>query len=217
MESRKDAKEALVELHHKLHRARLVPGSSGNASMIDQARSLAWIKRSGVRCGDVAEDDLVKVDATTGSPISTTQRPSVDTPVHLAVYRARPDVIAVVHTHSLYATLYSMRREPLPSLVTGTAEIFGQSLPCLPFELSREKLSTVLTKVALEAQAGCLLERHGVLAWGGSTLDALAAAEVLEWTAKLHFKAEQLGDIRPLDPELVDRHILWYKHVYSKS
>lgn len=129
--------------------------------------------------------DLVRVDAGSGRPLSPDARPSRELPLHLAVYRARPDVGAVIHTHSPYATAWSFLDRPLePELED--LEYFGigsirTAAPAPPGsdELARE------VSTALGTSNAVLLGEHGVLTTGETVDDALVAARVVEHQARI--------------------------------
>ena len=104
----------------------------GNVSGIDREKGLVVIKPSGVSYDVMKADDMVVVDLATGNVVEGDLRPSSDTPTHLAIYRAWPEVGGVVHTHSTYATAWSQAGIDLPNIGTTHADYFHQAIPCTP-------------------------------------------------------------------------------------
>ncbi len=111
----------LDELKDKVFRANmelvehgLVIFTWGNVSGIDRERGLVVIKPSGVDYAVMKPSDMVVVDLATGEVVEGSLRPSSDTPTHLALYRAFPEIGGVVHTHSTYATAWAQAGIDLP-------------------------------------------------------------------------------------------------------
>lgn len=104
----------------------------GNVSGIDREKGLVVIKPSGVSYDVMKADDMVVVDLATGAVVEGDLRPSSDTPTHLAIYRAWPEVGGVVHTHSTYATAWAQAGIDLPNIGTTHADYFHNAIPCTP-------------------------------------------------------------------------------------
>ncbi len=126
----------LDELKDKVFRANmelvehgLVIFTWGNVSGIDRERGLVVIKPSGVDYAVMKPSDMVVVDLATGEVVEGSLRPSSDTPTHLALYRAFPEIGGVVHTHSTYATAWAQAGIDLPNIGTTHADYFHNSIP----------------------------------------------------------------------------------------
>lgn len=135
----------LDELKDKVFRANmelvehgLVIFTWGNVSGIDRERGLVVIKPSGVDYAVMKPSDMVVVDLATGEVVEGSLRPSSDTPTHLALYRAFPEIGGVVHTHSTYATAWAQAGIDLPNIGTTHADYFHNSIPC-----TRDMLSLI--------------------------------------------------------------------------
>lgn len=129
----------LEELKEKVYRANidlvkhgLVIFTWGNVSGIDREKGLMVIKPSGVDYDVMTPDDMVVVDLKTGEKVEGRLKPSSDTPTHLALYRAWPEIGGVVHTHSTYATAWSQAGIDLPNIGTTHADYFHKAIPCTP-------------------------------------------------------------------------------------
>ena len=108
----------------------LVIQTWGNASGIDRARGLVVIKPSGVPYDGMKPGHMVVVSLKTGQVVEGRLKPSSDTPTHLVLYRAFPEIGGVVHTHSLYATAWAQARRKIPAYGTTQADYWFGEVPC---------------------------------------------------------------------------------------
>ncbi len=172
----------------------LVIRTFGNASGIDRKRGLVAIKPSGVGYAALAPKDIVLVDLD-GRVVEGRLRPSSDTPTHLALYRAFPEIGGVVHAHSVHATMFAQARRPIPCLGTTHADHFDGPVPVTRL-LTKAEVETdyegATGTVIVERFAGLdpgtvpgvLVGGHGPFAWGRSPEEAAENAEVLEFVAR---------------------------------
>src|SRR5262245_48825130 len=114
----------LYDLHQELVRYELVVWTAGNVSARVPGADLIVIKPSGVSYDDLTPESMVVCDLD-GNRVEGELSPSSDTAAHAYVYRARPDVGGVVHTHSTYATAWAARGEAIPCVLTAMADEFG--------------------------------------------------------------------------------------------
>jgi L-fuculose-phosphate aldolase len=160
----------------------LVAGSSGNVSMRDGERVV--ITPAGLPYDAMREDDLV-VLGLDGAVLEGGREPSSERRVHLAVYAARPDAGALVHTHSVHATAWSHLGEPLD---TGNEELedgAGGAVGTARFEPTGTDALADAAVAALGERRAVLLERHGVLALGETPVRALEVCAVVERQAQI--------------------------------
>ena len=125
-----ELKKKVYEANMDLVRHGLVIFTWGNVSGIDRERGLVVIKPSGVDYDTMTPDDMVVVDLHTGEVVEGSLRPSSDTPTHLVLYRAWPEIGGVVHTHSTYATAWAQAGIDLPNIGTTHADYFHNAIPC---------------------------------------------------------------------------------------
>lgn len=214
----------LDELKDKVFRANmelvehgLVIFTWGNVSGIDRERGLVVIKPSGVDYAVMKPSDMVVVDLATGEVVEGSLRPSSDTPTHLALYRAFPEIGGVVHTHSTYATAWAQAGIDLPNIGTTHADYFHNSIPCTrdmtaaevegSYELETgnviverfEGLNPVHTP-------GVLVKNHGPFSWGKTPAEAVHNAVVMEQVAKMAFIAYSVNPSLTMNPLLVEKH-----------
>jgi L-ribulose-5-phosphate 4-epimerase len=134
-------------------------------------------------------------------------RPSSDTATHAYVYRARPDVGGVVHTHSGYATAWAARGEAIPCVITAMADEFGGEIPVGPFALigSDEIGRGIVATLSGHRSPAVLMRSHGVFTIGPDARSALKAAVMCEDVARTVHLARAFGDpIAPIPPEQID-------------
>ncbi len=122
-------REQVAQANADLVKAGLVTLSFGNVSGVDRAANALVIKPSGVACDAVRPEDLVVVSLEDGRVIEGTMRPSSDTPTHLRLYQAYPDLGGVVHTHSSFAAAFAQAGRDIPALGTTHADHFRGPVP----------------------------------------------------------------------------------------
>lgn len=173
------------------------------------------IKPSGVDYDTMKVDDMVVVDLNTGKVVEGNLRPSSDTPTHLALYRAFPEIGGVVHTHSTYATAWAEAGKDIPNIGTTHADYFYQAIPCTADMTEAEvkgdyelETGNVIIK-RFEGMnpvhtPGVLVKNHGPFAWGKSPADAVHNAVVMEQVAKMAFVAFSVNPDLTMNPLLIE-------------
>lgn len=125
-------------------------------------------------------------------------KPSSDTASHLYIYRHRPDVNGIVHTHSPYATAFAAVGQPIPVYLTAIADEFGGPIPCGGFALiGGEEIGQVVVESIGDSPA-VLLKNHGVFTVGPTAEAAVKAAVMVEDVARTVYFALQLGQPEPI-------------------
>lgn len=191
----------LVETYRSLGERGLLPATSGNLSARLDADTVL-VTPSGLDHTTVTPADLSVVQVADGASTGP-YAPSSETPLHLAVYRARPKVGAVVHTHSRYATALACLGWELPPVhYLLTALSPDGRVPLAPYAVYG---STALAENVLGAlgdrACGCLMANHGALTVGEDLRTAAQRALVLEEVAAVYHTARQLGEPRLLTPD----------------
>lgn len=209
-------KKEVCEQNHELPKARLVVGSGGNVSGRDRATGLVVIKPSGVKFADLTPDDLVVVDLD-GNVVEGTKKPSVDTGIHLYVYRHRPDVFGITHTHSPYATSFAARGERIPAVLTPITHIIGRDVPCSAYATPGEVDTGRAIVEAAEGGMAVLVRAHGVFTMGASATEATSVAMYLEEAAMTTHLAMLRGPVEELPPAEIERCFHWYRRNYGQS
>lgn len=195
---------ALVELHAELLRHSLVVWTGGNVSARDPDSGLVAIKPSGVRYPDLTAASMVVLDLE-GNVVEGDLKPSSDTASHLYVYRHRPDVNGVVHTHSRYATAFAAVGRPIPVFLTAQADEFGGEIPCAGFTLIGDEGIGQLVVDGIGRSPAILLKNHGVFTVGPTAASAVKAAVMTEDVAATAWAALQLGTPDALPADVVEQ------------
>lgn len=208
-------RQELVKLNQELPKNHLVTWTSGNVSIRDPETGYVAIKPSGVMFEDLTPESMVVIDLD-GHVIEGTKKASSDTASHLYIYRARPDVCGIVHTHSNYATAFAAIGKPIPVYLTAQADEFGGPIPCGGFALiGGEQIGQEVVKNIGDSPA-IILKNHGVFTVGPSGKAAVKAAIMVEDVARTIWLARQLGEPDEIPAEMVEKLHYRYTHDYGQ-
>ena len=208
-------KEQLGELHLELPTNHLIVWTGGNVSVRDPATGYVAIKPSGLRYEALRPENMVILDLD-GKRVEGDLKPSSDTSSHLYIYRHRPDVNGVVHTHSPYATAFAALGKPIPVYLTAMGDEFGGPIPCGGFALiGSEEIGRVVVESIGDSPA-VLLKNHGVFTVGASAEAAVKAAVMVEDVAHTVWIALQMGRPDEITPENVAKLRHRYTHEYGQ-
>jgi L-ribulose-5-phosphate 4-epimerase len=208
-------RDELVRLHDELPRHGLVSWTGGNVSVRDPESGLVAIKPSGVRYGELTADSMVVLDLD-GTVVEGALRPSSDTASHLYIYRHRPDINGVVHTHSRYATAFAAVGRSIPVYLTAQADEFGGEIPCAGFALIGDEAIGALVVEAIGRSPAVLLRNHGVFTIGPTAAAAVKTAVMVEDIAATVWLALQIGTPEVLPAEVVEQLHRRYTTVYGQ-
>lgn len=191
-----DIRKALVVYGKKM--AELTVGSGGNLSARCPGKKLIWISPTGIECHAMKTDDVLGID-TEGKVEVGSGKPSSEILLHLALYRSRPEIGAVVHTHSTYATTCACLHLEIPAIhyLIGLA---GEKIPLAPYALfGTAELAEKVSGVMTESDAA-LLANHGLVTVGKNLAAAFNLAQQVEFVARLYCQCLAIGK-----PKLLDR------------
>lgn len=211
-------KETVCEANLELSRRGVVLYTWGNVSGIDRARGLVVIKPSGVPYQGMQPSDMVVVDLE-GRIVEGTLRPSSDTPTHLELYKAFPEIGGVVHTHSTHAVVFAQAGMEIPPLGTTHADYFYGAVPVsrsLTWDEVQEAYEKNTGRVIVEtvkemgreplAVPGVLVRNHGPFTWGEDPAEAVYHSVVLEEIAEMAWKTLQINPAAALPPYILEKH-----------
>jgi L-ribulose-5-phosphate 4-epimerase len=208
-------REELWQLHMELPKSNLVAWTSGNVSVRDKDSGMVMIKPSGIRYEALRPEHMVIVDLE-GKVVEGALKYSSDTASHLYIYRARPDVNGVVHTHSPYATAFAAVGRPIPVYLTAHGDEFGGPIPCGGFALiGGEEIGKIVVDTIGSSRA-VLLKNHGVFTIGSTAEDAVKAAVMVEDIARTVWLALQIGQPDEIPADLVEKLNYRYTHIYGQ-
>ena len=193
----------------------LVTWTSGNVSGRDPESGYVVIKPSGVRYETMRAEDLVVVDLD-GKVIEGQMAPSVDTPTHLYVYRHRPDVMGMVHTHSTFATAFAPNNRSIPVYLTAIADEFGGPIPMGAYcQIGGEAIGEEIVR-SIGSSPSILMKNHGVFAIGASVTAAVKSAVMTEDVARTVYYALQIGEPDEIPEEETARAHRRYMEKYGQ-
>lgn len=210
-------KQLVYEANMELPKYGLVTFTWGNVSAIDRESGLFVIKPSGVDYEALKPEDMVVVDLK-GNRVEGSYKPSSDTPTHLELYKAFPEIGGIVHTHSSWATSWAQAGRGVPCYGTTHADYIYGEVPCLR-SLTKEEIDG-----AYETNTGLLIvdyfkdkdvmgvpavlcKNHGPFAWGKDAAEAVHNAVVLEEVAKMACRTEMINaQVQHAPQELQDKH-----------
>jgi L-fuculose-phosphate aldolase len=195
-------REAVCLFAKKMWQAGLVVGSAGNVSVRAPEKGHYIITPSSVPY-DALTPELVVVVDDDEELVEGERAPSFETPAHLAVYRARPDVNAVIHTHSRYATTLALLRRPIPPVIDEMVVYFGGAIEVAKYGASGGSELAKNIVAGLEDRAAVLLANHGALCVGKNLETAYKLCELLEHLAHIVVMASLLGVPENLPDEVV--------------
>ena len=196
---RKTVLEAIVEAVDQ----GLIHGTSGNIAMRDDEDDVIAITPSGISYTGMKPEDIAIVDLN-GKWIDGPYKPSSEVPMHTAVMRARPDVKATVHTHSMYATIMAMGENPeLKPITPPQCEFTPVGIVSFTMPGSNDVADKVVDALGAKGRA-CLIKNHGMFTCGKDMKAAMHATIYTEEMAQTTYLAKVLGTYEPM-PEEADK------------
>lgn len=219
-----ELKEAVLAANLELKERDLIIYTWGNVSGIDRNRELVVIKPSGVDYDSLSSDRMVVVDLE-GKVVEGELNPSSDTDTHLELYREFPDIGGVVHTHSMWATVWAQAAKDIPCMGTTHADHFYGAVPCTR-QLTEEEVTgdyvgntgRVITEkfagLDYEYTPGVLVAGHGPFTWGSTPTAAVKNSVILEEIAEMAYKTAVLAEKETDRLAIAD--FLRDKHFYRK-
>ncbi|MCD7721504.1 MAG: L-ribulose-5-phosphate 4-epimerase [Prevotellaceae bacterium] len=217
-----DLKKKVFKANLDLVKQGLVIFTWGNVSGIDREKGLMVIKPSGVDYDVMRPEDMVVVDLQSGGVVEGVLNPSSDTPTHLVLYKAFPNIKGVVHTHSTYATAFAQAGVDIPNIGTTHADYFYQNIPCTrdmtetevkgqyELETGNVIVDEILNirKINPDHTPAVLVKNHGPFSWGTSPANAVYNAKVMEQCAKMAFVALSVNPDLTMNPLLIEKHYM---------
>jgi L-ribulose-5-phosphate 4-epimerase len=214
----KELKAQVCAANLKLVAEGLVLHTWGNASGIDRAGGRMVIKPSGVPYAEMKPEQMVVVSLESGKVLEGKANPSSDTPTHLVLYRAFKEIGGIVHTHSLFGTVWAQARREIPALGTTHADYFHGPIPCTRLMTTaeiRKDYEANTGEVIVERFArldplacpGVLVASHAPFTWGETIKEAVHNAVVLEQVARMASETLRVNPaIRPMQSALLEKH-----------
>ena len=213
-----ELKEKVFQANLDLVKHNLVIFTWGNVSAIDREKGLVVIKPSGVSYDTMKASDMVVVDLHSGKVVEGDLNPSSDTPTHLVLYRAFPEIGGVGHTHSTYATAWAQAGRDIPNIGTTHADYFHDDIPCTA-DMTADQMAeyeyhtgvVIVNRISSGNinpvhTPGVLVKNHGPFSWGKDADQAVYNAVVMEQVAKMAFISLSVNPDTTMNPLLVEKH-----------
>ncbi len=189
------ARQAVLAMGVKLVETGLVIGTWGNISV--RAGDKMVITPSGADYATLTPEDLPIVDIAAGTWEGP--KPSSERDLHLAVFRERSDINAVIHVHSPHASTLAAARRELPAILDDVAQLIGPSVRVADYALPSSKKIVRETMKALKGRMAAIMANHGAICLGRTLDEALLCCQVLEKGCKAFIEAEFLGGAKEIN------------------
>lgn len=192
--------QQVVDAAKNMARDGLSSGSFGNVSAVDREHNLLAITPSGVLYDSMQPEDicLLRLDGSMVEGVSNRYKPSSELPMHCAVYAARPDCNAIMHTHSAYCTAYASSGKTLGPVIGEMGMIAPGNIPLVAYYQPGSDMLAQKTAEALKEANGCLLANHGAVAVSDTMERAYMLAQILEDGARAACLAAQIGQVQEI-------------------
>ncbi len=198
----KNWKREVIDAGIRMLNEGITIGTWGNVTVRDPETGYVYLSPSGMPYKTLVEDDIVVVRLD-GSRVEGTRKSTIETEMHLAIYRARPECNAVIHTHPIYSTAFSAMGEDIPLLLDEAAQVLGDVVRTTNYALpGSQELADECVKALGDKAMACLLKSHGAVCLGKDLEQAFGNSTVLEATAKVYSIIRSMsGKFDPISPE----------------
>ena len=211
-----ETRKKVVEKGIKMLSTNLTVGTWGNISCRVPGEDYIAITPTGMSYDTLVPEDIVVLDLR-GNTISGTRKPSIEVPLHLAIYNARNDVQAIVHTHSAYATAMAVARREIPGAVEDLVQIVGGNVRVNEYALPGTEQLGINTVKAMEGRNAVLLANHGMLGAGRDLEEAFRVCQVVEKSAQIALLAQLMGGVVELSQDDINGMRNFYLDSYGQK
>jgi autoinducer 2 (AI-2) kinase len=202
----KDQREELVQAINELYQVQLITSTGGNLSVRIPGRDEAWITPSRLYKGNLVPDVMVRIDLN-GNPLDKNSlSPSSERLVHTQIYKARPDVQAVIHTHAPQSTILGLSRRPFLPVTVDAALI--KELPLVPFYMPGSAELAQAVAFALSTHTACIMQNHGLVVVANNLRRAINLTEAVERNCQLILGSFDAGSV----PQTLPDHVVEMIH-----
>ena len=194
------ARKEIIEAGLLILKTALVYGTWGNVSVRIPDEDLIAITPSGVDYEKLQPENIPIIDLE-GNLIDGNMKASIELPLHIEIYKSRPDVFAIVHTHSVHCTAMAIARKPIPASCEDLVQVTGGEVRVSEYRLpGSQDLGAVVVK-ALEGRQAVIMANHGLLAAGNTLKEAMKIAQICEKSAQATILAANIGGSVSLSDE----------------
>lgn len=211
-----ETRKKVVEKGTEILATNLTVGTWGNISCRVPGEDYIAITPTGMSYDTLVPEDIVVLDLK-GNTVNGTRKPSIEVPMHLAIYNAREDVKAIVHTHSAYATAMAVARREIPGAIEDLVQIVGGNVRVNEYALPGTAQLGINTLKAMEGRNAVLLANHGMLGAGRDLEEALRVCQVVEKSAQITLLAQLMGGVIELSQNDIDGMRTFYLDAYGQK
>lgn len=200
-----DCRKILIEAGREMLEKKLTVETWGNLSVRDRETGLVYLTPSAMAYHAIGPED-VAVCTPDGVQLEGVRRPTVELQLHLGLYRLRPEVNAIIHTHPIQSQVFAVLRRPIPPVIDEAAQVLGGTVPVADYALpGTQELADSVCRAMEGRVRACLMANHGAVCVGESMEQAFKVCAVLEMTAEIYRHALTLGQPHVLSGELVEQ------------
>ena len=208
-------REDVVKYCRKMITAGLTKGTGGNISILNRELGLMAVSPSGIDYFETTAADVVVMDLA-GNVVDGRRKASSEYELHRIFYVRRQDIDAVVHTHSVYATVLATLRQPLPA-ASYLVAYSGLDVRCAEYASFGTTELAERTFDAMNERFAVLMANHGLLTGSKDILNAFNIAEQIEYCAEVYVKARAIGDPVILDQKEMEKMIVKFSSSYGQK
>ncbi len=209
-------RKSVVETGKEMLRSSMTVGTWGNISKRVKGKELFAITPSGIDYKKIKPEDIVILDFE-GNVVDGKKTPSIEKNLHRYLYKARNDIKAVVHTHSIYASAMAAARKPIPGAMEDLVQIVGGSVDVAEYDLPGSEDVAQNAVDALGEKDGVLLANHGVVGVNKDLPNALKVCQIIEKSAQITLAAQSVGGVVELSDEDIDFMRDFYLNKYGQK
>ena len=199
-----DFRQRLIEAGKQMLEKKLTVETWGNLSLRDPETGLIYLTPSAMAYHTIAPEDVAVVDPD-GNLCAGRRKPTIEMGLHLELYRTRPEINAIIHTHPVSSQVFAVLHRPIPPIIDEAAQVLGGTVPVAQYGLPGTKeLADNVAAAMVGRHRACLMANHGAVCVGESMEQAFKVCAVLEMTAEIYQRALTLGQPHILSDELVD-------------
>ena len=185
----------------------------GNISLYDEENGLVYMTPSAMPYHTIGEDDVVVVRLSDGQVVEGHRKPTVEKELHLGIYRSRPEIRAVIHTHPVYSQVFAVLHRSIPVIIDEAAQALGGEVLTAEYALpGTQELADNTIKALGQDKMACLLANHGAVCLGEDLSKAFKTCTVLEMTAQIYQMALQIGT-----PQIIPEELAAFMRDFAKN
>ena len=212
-------KMEVLEVARRMDEKGLVVGTSGNVSQRFReptGRELVAITASGRHYDTMKVEDIVLVDLE-GQRVEGELTPSIETMLHVGIYKARKKICAVVHTHAVFGSIIAVTGKEIPPILDDQVTYLGGEIKVANYALPGSPELVKNAVAALGPRNAVVMANHGTLTVGRNLREAFNNCELLEKTARVCVRARSLGALTPMPADMAEVERAFFAAIFGEG